>query len=134
MLTEEINLLDNYLDYYPYNSITKIVYNDGSFENIMLGFALNKLMSEANSLRSFGGLLPVNNSHVFFVNFNTVNGLITTTHIEDVLAFNAFNDSINNLSTIQIIYLGIAFGLFFVAMLAKNFLLRIVVKKKSEIL
>ena len=110
------------------------MYNDGSFENIMLGFALNKLMSEANSLRGFGGLLPANNSHVFFVNFNTVNGLITTTHLEDVIAINAFNDSISNLSAIQDIYLAIAFGLFFVAMLAKNFLLRIVVKKKSEIL
>lgn len=97
----------------------------------MLGFALNKLMSEANSLRNFTTLLPQNNSHVFFVNYNTVNGLIATTNLENTLAFNAFNDSIKSLSAIQIIYLSIAFGLFFIAMFAKNFLLRIVVKKKS---
>ena len=78
--------------------------------------------------------MPANNSHVYFVNYNTVNGLIITTKLENTIAFNAFNDSINNLSTIQIIYLSLAFGLFFIAMFVKNFLLSIVVKKKSEIL
>ena len=45
MFTDEINLLDQYLDYYAYNTNTKLVYNDGSSDNMILGFALNKLIS-----------------------------------------------------------------------------------------
>jgi hypothetical protein len=79
MLTEEINLLDSYLDYYPYNSETTLYYNDGSKEQILLGFALNKLMSEANSIKSQTNILDQNDSHVYFVHYNTLNGLITST-------------------------------------------------------
>ncbi len=45
MFTDEINLLDEYLDYYSYNTETKLVYNDGSSEEMLLSFALNKLIS-----------------------------------------------------------------------------------------
>lgn len=45
MFTDEINLLDQYLDYYSYNSNANLVYNDGSSNNMILGFALNKLIS-----------------------------------------------------------------------------------------
>jgi hypothetical protein len=79
MLTKEINLLDSYLDYYPYNSETTLYYNDGSKEQILLGFALNKLMSEANSIKSQTSILDQNDSYVYFVHYNTLNGLITST-------------------------------------------------------
>lgn len=86
MFTDEINLLDQYLDYYSYNVNTKLVYNDNSTDNMILGFALNKLISEANSIKSFSSIYDQLDSHVFFVNYNTVNGLFISTTEENKLA------------------------------------------------
>ena len=79
MLADEINLLDEYLDMYSYNSDTVLGYSDGSTSTMLLGFALNKLMSEANSMKAVTGrVYDQNDSHVFFVNYNTVNGLLSS--------------------------------------------------------
>jgi hypothetical protein len=88
--TNEINLLDDYLDYYSYNTDTKLTYADGSKENMLLGFALNKLISEANSAKSAATIYNQSSSHVFFVNYNTINGLILSAKTENTLAMNAF--------------------------------------------
>ncbi len=45
MFTDEINQLDQYLDFYSYDTDTKLVYNDGSSNTMILSFALNKLIS-----------------------------------------------------------------------------------------
>lgn len=42
----------------------------------MLSFALNKLISEANSMKTNPNIYDQTNSHVQFVNYNTINGLI----------------------------------------------------------
>lgn len=47
----DINELDNYLDSYSFNFNAEIVYKDLSSDTYYLGFGLNKLVSEANSLK-----------------------------------------------------------------------------------
>lgn len=94
MFTSEINQLDEYLDLYPYNTETKLVYNDGSKETLLLGFALNKLISEANSMKSKVGVYDQSSSHVHFVNYNTINGLILSTKVENTLAVSSYNQSL----------------------------------------
>ena len=71
----EINELDSYLDNYEFNYNAKIVYRDLSSDNYYLGFGLNKLVSEANSLKSTTSLFNSNSNNVFFLKYNTVNGL-----------------------------------------------------------
>ncbi len=78
MFTDEINQLDAYLDYYSYDSDSKLVYNDGSSNTMILSFALNKLISEANSIKSAKNIYNQSDSHVYFVNYNSINGLITS--------------------------------------------------------
>ncbi len=51
-----------------------------------------------------------------------------------MLAFNTYNQSIVDLSGICLIFMGVALGVFLIGIVVKNFLLRIVLKKKSEIL
>lgn len=132
--TNEINLLDDYLDYYSYNTDTKLTYADSSKENMLLGFALNKLISEANSAKSAATIYNQSSSHVFFVNYNTINGLILSAKTENTLAMNAYKQALDSIASIEIVYIGITIGIFVSAIIAKNVLLRIVLKKKSEIL
>jgi len=101
---------------------------------MLLGFALNKLISESNSMKSNTGLYSQTSSHVHFVNYNTVNGLILSTKIENNLAVQSFIDSLDKIASIETAYIGVTVGLFLTAMIVKNILLRIVLKKKSEIL
>lgn len=53
---------------------------------MLLGFALNKLISEANSMKNTKTVYNQSNSHVHFVNYNTVNGLILSAQNENKLA------------------------------------------------
>ena len=48
---------------------------------MLLGFALNKLISETNSMKSINAIYNQSNSHVQFVNYNTINGLILSTKV-----------------------------------------------------
>lgn len=98
---------------------------------MMLSFALNKLISEANSMKTNPNIYDQTNSHVQFVNYNTINGLIIASNYQTVLALNNYTDSVENITTIQIAYMSVAISLFVVAMIVKNILLRIVLKKKS---
>lgn len=98
--TKEINLLDDYLDYYSYNTDTKLTYADGSKENMLLGFALNKLISEANSAKSAATIYNQSSSHVFFVNYNTINGLILSAKTENTLAMNAYKEALDSIASI----------------------------------
>lgn len=45
-----------------------------------------------------------------------------------------YNQSIEDLGVICLIFMGVAVAVFIIAIIVKNFLLRIVLKKKSEIL
>ena len=63
------------MDNFIFSSDTNLVYSDGSSEQYYLGFALSKLISEANSLSLFTGLLPPNDSAIFFIKHNTLNSL-----------------------------------------------------------
>ena len=47
---------------------------------MLLGFALNKLTSEANNLLSYSTILNMSDSDTFFVHYNTINGLLVQTN------------------------------------------------------
>ena len=53
----------------------QLIYSDGSSDNYYLGFALNKLISEANSVQLGNNSLLINDPSTYFVQYNTVNGM-----------------------------------------------------------
>lgn len=90
LFTNEINLLDSYLNDYSYGVITNLVSNDGSSQSMLLSFALSKLISSANSINSYTTNYNQSDPNVFFVGYNTINGIYLSTSAEITLAVNDF--------------------------------------------
>lgn len=53
----------------------QLVYSDGSTDDYYLGFAMNKLISEANSAEMGANGRITNSPSTYFIQYNTVNGM-----------------------------------------------------------
>ena len=69
--SSDVNLLDSLTSSIPLSLSTQIFYNDGSQQQMLLAFAVNKLISEAQIIAS-GSTNP---SQLYFTQYNSVNGL-----------------------------------------------------------
>ena len=67
----DVNLLDSLTSALPLSVQAKLVYSDGSNQSMLLTFAINKLISEAQVITS--GISTA--SQLFFTQYNGVNGL-----------------------------------------------------------
>lgn len=67
----DVNLLDGLTSALPLSVQSKLMYSDGSSQNMLLAFAINKLISEAQVISS--GVSS--QAQLFFTQFNGVNGL-----------------------------------------------------------
>jgi len=67
----DVNLLDHLTSSLPLSVQAKLVYSDGSSQNMLLAFAINKLISEAQVITS--GITT--QAQLFFTQYNSVNGL-----------------------------------------------------------
>jgi predicted metalloendopeptidase len=73
-LKSEINELDSMASSIPFTIKTQITYSDGSNQSMILSFAIDKMISQAQLLASASNVLA-NDSSLFFVQYNSVNGL-----------------------------------------------------------
>lgn len=75
-----IKSLDTLVSSFIFNQNITVKYRDGSKDNFYSGFALNKLISEANSIKNIldrsSNLLVKTDSSSFFLMYNTINGLL----------------------------------------------------------
>ena len=75
-LQQKVGILNDFLNKYTLQGNANIVYNDGSSNYYLLGFALNKLISSVGTLElNSQGTLNLNDSSTYFVRYNTVNGI-----------------------------------------------------------
>lgn len=58
----------------PFDIASQITYSDGTNQSMILSFAIAKLISEAQLLTS-STAVPPNDPDLFFVHYNSVNGL-----------------------------------------------------------
>lgn len=70
-LASEINLLDSLTPSIPLTINSQLVYSDTTSQTMLLGFAINKLISEADQLATG----DKSYSTEFFVVYNSVNGI-----------------------------------------------------------
>lgn len=100
---------------------------------MILAFAINKLISEAQLVAAAATITP-DDPDLFFVQFNSVNGLLTGCEqalLEGRKTLLSLNDSV--LKTYSI-YLAVSAAAYVVMLLIKNLILRAVLRKKAEIL
>ena len=100
---------------------------------MILAFAINKLISEAQLLAAAATVAP-DDPDLFFVQFNSVNGLEVGCELALLEGKNtllSMNDSV--LGTYAI-YLGVSAGAYILMLFIKNLILRAVLRKKAEIL
>ena len=67
----DVNLLDSKTAAIPLSVETNLTYSDGSQQQMLLAFAVNKLISEAQIIASGS----TNAAQIFFLQYNGVNGL-----------------------------------------------------------
>lgn len=65
------------MNQFNYQVNTQLVYSDETKDSYFIAFALNKLISEANSLtlNSSGFINTSDEPTTFFIRYNTVNGI-----------------------------------------------------------
>lgn len=73
-LKGEINELNSLSASLPYSVSTTVTYSDGSNQSMILAFAINKLISEAQLLAA-NNAVAATDPDLFFVQYNSANGL-----------------------------------------------------------
>jgi hypothetical protein len=130
VFSEEVNLLDALTSAIPLSVRAQLTYSDNSQQNMLLAFAVNKIISETQILTAGLG----SNAQIFFTQYNSVNGL----DVGCDQAGASMGQDIKSQVMVSLgqckVYLIICCCLFVGLLLVKNLVLRQVLLKKAEIL
>jgi hypothetical protein len=103
-------------------------------QSMLLSFAINKMVSESQTLSATQGPYAANNNDLFFINYNSVNSIYISCE-ETIAYFNKlFNAEMSDQSRQCVIFIAASSAFFFILLVIKNLLIRSVLKKKAEIL
>jgi len=71
MFSKEVFDLDSLTNAVPFSISSQLAYSDGTSQSMLLSFAINKLVSEADILANS----ELSSSSLYFIQYNSVNGL-----------------------------------------------------------
>lgn len=127
----EINQLDALSKSLQFSLNASLQYSDGSLQNMMVGFALSKLISECNSLTSITTQLQPSDSGVAFVNYNSINDMISAVDSQEQLTAKGIMGSLEKHLQTTLLFIGSCLPLLLVFIFANNLLLSKVLQKKT---
>ena len=123
--TDDVNLLDSLTSSIPLSVTSQLIYSDGSKQTMLLSFAINKLISEAQAITS--GLA----SPTFFIQYNSVNGLDISCEQAEYLIIKNARENVSKAISQPLMYFLICLSVFILILIVKNVILRNVLQKKS---